>query len=336
MHNAWTSQRSRRGMTLLELLLVMGLMAMLLGVGVGMLTSLDLGQRAAVGSVQNAIRAARNSALARNAPARVKIDLANSLLESESLAVIGTWHFESERLEGAFGLDGVLRGGVIIDDGFVGKALSFAGRKAFAEVPVHQDPSFDLALGFAIDCAVRVDEDGGGRLLRIGHSVGVDVTGAREVKAWFVPEVRDSTGALTRGGKLTAESAPNALAKSRWARLHVDYDRRRLLVAIDGIEVARLEANANVWRVEDPLSLSDESSSFPGTLDNLVISAVAASDVLQLPETVRFAAGSATEISFDAGGNLDRERHTAPAKVELEYQDGVRAVVRVGIYGTVE
>lgn len=323
-------------MTLLELLLVMGLMAMLLGAGVGMLTQLDLGKRAAVGSVQNAIRAARNSALARNAPARVKIDVTNALLESESLAVIGTWHFESERLEGAFGLDGVLRGGAIVDDGFVGKALSFAGKNAFAEVPVHQDSSFDLSLGFAIDCAVRVDEDGGGRLLRIGHSVGIDVTGSREVKAWFVPEVRDTTGTLTRGGKLSAESAPDALVQSRWARIHVEYDRRRLLVAIDGVEVARLEATANVWRVEDPLSLSDESSSFPGTLDSLVISAVAASDVLQLPETVRFAAGTSTDISFDAGGNLDREHHTSPAKVVLEYDDGEQALVRVGVYGTVE
>jgi type II secretory pathway pseudopilin PulG len=324
-------------MTLLELLLVMGLMAILLGAGVGILSGLDLGRRAAVGSVQNAIRAARNSSLARNAPARVRIDVANATLVSESMAVIGTWHFENDRLEGAFGLDGVTQGAVIVDQGFVGKALSFAGGKsAWAEVPVQNDPSYDLSLGFALDCAVRVDEDGGGTLLRIGESVGIDLAGAHSLRAWFVPEIREATGGVTRGGKLSIESDAGALQKGRWTRVHVEYDRTRLMLALDDVEVARLEATAPVWRVEGPLSMSDREQTFPGLLDNLVISAVAASDELKLPDTVRFGAQSAAAIHFDAGGNLDRGRHTAPVQVVVEYDDNTSAIVRVGMYGTVE
>jgi hypothetical protein len=325
-------------MTLLELLLVMGLMAMLMGAGIGVLSSLDLGRRAAVGTVQNAIRAARNSALARNAPARVLIDVKNSTVTSDAFAVIGTWHFESERLEGAFGLDGVLRGATLIDDGFVGRALSFAGGKgAYAEVPVHQDASYDLSGGFAVECAVLITADGGGKLLRIGESAGIEVSGARSIKAWFAPEVLSTNGTLTRGGKLSVETASGAIPEHRWTRVRVEYDRRRLLLELDGIEVARLEATAPVWRVEEPLTLSDpQGVSFPGAIDNLVISAVAASDELRMPETVHFTPDSVAEIHFDAGGNLDRELHTQPVQVTLQYADGTTAVVRVGMYGTVE
>ena len=52
-------------MTMIELLLVMALLGLMLGAGVGMVSSLDLGRRASVGLVQNILRAARNSALTR-------------------------------------------------------------------------------------------------------------------------------------------------------------------------------------------------------------------------------------------------------------------------------
>jgi hypothetical protein len=144
----------------MELLLVMGLLALLMGAGVGMLSSINLGRRAAVGLVQSVVRAAHNSAVARNAPARVRIDVPTGTMRAEAMAVIGTWHFESERLEGAFEINGVLESGSIVDDGYIGRALTFsptAGRTPAAEFPVHQDASYDLSLGFAIECVVRVD-----------------------------------------------------------------------------------------------------------------------------------------------------------------------------------
>ena len=53
--------RAVRGMTLLELLMVMVLIGLLMGIGVGAFSSLDFGRRAALSQVQNVVRSARNS-----------------------------------------------------------------------------------------------------------------------------------------------------------------------------------------------------------------------------------------------------------------------------------
>jgi hypothetical protein len=354
----------------MELLLVMGLLALLMGAGVGMLSSINLGQRAAVGLVQSVVRAAHNSAVARNAPARVRIDVPTGTMRAEAMAVIGTWHFESERLEGAFEINGVLESGSIVDDGYIGRALTFsptAGRTPAAEFPVHQDASYDLSLGFAIECVVRVDGNGGGRLLRMGDTVGIDVTTGHGVKAWFVPEIVDTSGSTVRGGKVVYESVPGVLAVGRWTRVRVQYDRRRLVLEIDGVEAQHPDVRnvakpsdkeaaaqkknppanptvdedyardiAPVWRVEGPLVLGEASQSFACSLDNLVISSVSASQDIRLPETVRFAADTIPEIQFDAGGDLDRAVHDGPVSVWLEFEDGARVEIGVGMYGTVD
>ena len=52
MRRAGLTRARRRGLTLIELMLTMGLLALVIGVGIGSLSSLNPGQRAAVGIVQ--------------------------------------------------------------------------------------------------------------------------------------------------------------------------------------------------------------------------------------------------------------------------------------------
>jgi prepilin-type N-terminal cleavage/methylation domain-containing protein len=330
---------SRAGMTLLELLLVMGLLGVLLGAGVGVLASINLGERAAVGLVQNSVRAARNAALARGAGARVRIDAANGELVAEALEVVGTWHFESQpTLLGAFELDGGALDTVLVDDGFVGKALAFPrGVGATASVAVQDNPSYDLSAGFRIQCAVRVDENGGGRLLRLGETIGIDVGGKGVVRGWMTPEVVDSTGRPMKGGKIVVEAPPTRVPTNAWRRVVLDYDRQRLALEIEGVEVARADASSPVWRIDDALRLGDGRSGFVGAIDNLVISAVGASEVVRLPEGVRFAPESPAWIRFDAGGALDRRSHSEPLEIRLVFEsDASTRTIRIGMYGTVE
>ena len=61
--------RGRAGMTLIELLIVMGLVAMILGVGLGALAGIDTGSGPAVALVNSSLRSANNWAVARRAPA---------------------------------------------------------------------------------------------------------------------------------------------------------------------------------------------------------------------------------------------------------------------------
>ncbi len=326
----------QRGLTLLELLLVMGLIGLLLGIGAGAFATLDFGRRAAVGLVQNVVRSARNAAVARAAPARVRIDAARGAIRAEALEVVGTWRFESERLQGAFGLDGALHGAELTESGYIGQALSLAGsRAAYAEFPVHQDPSFDPRDGFALECALRPGASGGG-VLALGQAVGMSLSEGGSLRAWFTAEVESKTGERRAGGRVFVESPPDALARGRWSRVAVHYDRRLLRLWIAGVEVARAADVQPVWILGGPLRIGDPRGSFDGALDDLSIAVVAAGEEAVLPLSVRFGSGTPAEILFDARGHLDRELHRERVAFELLFEDGSTATVKVGLYGTVE
>jgi prepilin-type N-terminal cleavage/methylation domain-containing protein len=112
MHSAAHRGAHRRAaFTLVELLIVMSLIALLLGLGLGVFSNLDMGDRVAVSSVHNVIRSAHNTSVAMLAPTRVRIDAKARTLRAEGLQIVGTWHLEGEPLVGAFGLDRTTRRG---------------------------------------------------------------------------------------------------------------------------------------------------------------------------------------------------------------------------------
>ncbi len=330
--------RGRVGLTLLELLLVLTLLSLLLGAGVGVLSQLDVGRRAAAGAVQNLIRVAQNSSVSRRAPARVRLDRAAGLVEAEALVVVGTWHFEGGGTDGAFGLDGTSVGGELVDDGWIGQALGFAraSRGSYAQFPVHLDPAFDLSAGFTLDCAVRIEAERGGRLLKLGEILWVEITSSGGVRVALQPEVEGPGGVPSRGGRIALESPPGLLSVDRWARLQVSYDRSRLSIAVDGVEQAAIEEEARVWRLEGPLVLSDPGRPFPGSIDSLSVSAVLAGEAFELPEGTTLGADAPPFVRFLAGGYLDRRMHPQAILFHVDYEDGKSDAIRVGLYGTVE
>ncbi|MCP4069059.1 MAG: hypothetical protein GY741_12330, partial [Phycisphaeraceae bacterium] len=154
---------------------MLAILAIMLGGGLGVFAALDVGKRQAVGLVKSVVRSAQNEAIATQSPARVRIDPDAGTLYAETLRVVGTWHFEERQLDGAFGLDGGVRDCSFITDGYLGDALCFGGTGSFAEVQVKHDPAWDFRYGFAIDLVLRWDGGGGGRLLRIGNSIGIEI-----------------------------------------------------------------------------------------------------------------------------------------------------------------
>jgi len=251
--------------------------------------------------------------------------------------VVGTWRFESEDLRGAFGLDGRLSDADVIDDGYIGRALSVAAsRGSYAEFAVQLDPSFDLREGFAIQCVLRPDGPGTGGVLSVGGAAGLSVSAGGVLRAWFTPEVAGSTGEPRGGGRIHVESPPGTLQQGRWLRVSFEYDRRVSRLLVEGLEVARTEEVQPVWRVEGPLFVGHPRGSFEGSLDDLSIAAVAAGESARLPDTVHFGSGTPGEILFDARGHLEREVHRTPLEFELVFDDGQVVPIRVGLYGTVE
>ncbi len=329
---------TRGAFTLIELIIVMGIIALLLGAGVGMIARLHVTDRAAVGIVQNTLRSARNWSVAREAPARVRIDTEARTIQAFGMSVIGTWHFEDMPVRGAFGTEGVSTGGRIVPDGFTGSALSFAGEppRSHVVVPVQLDPAYDLSRGFSIACAVRLARESGADLLEIGDSAGISVTDDGAVRGWFAPVIVQEDGETRRGTPVALVTESGFLRANRWSEIEFQYDRENLRVLVDGAVVATLAESSEVWAVEGPLSLSPSQTAFPGAIDALVISAVAGEERRDLPKGVEFVEGSPTEIVFGAGGGLDRVVHREPVQLSLRFNDGREEKIFVNLHGTVE
>jgi type II secretory pathway pseudopilin PulG len=322
-------------MTLLELLLTMVLLGLLMGLGVGVFSSLDFSRRSALAQVQNVVRSARNSAVARAAPSRVRIDVASGTLAAAALDVAGTWRFEGETLAGAFDIDGRLAGAELGAEGYLGTALRLATSGSYAELDVQDDPGFDLREGFALDCALRLDSLQSGGVVDVGGAAGIAVAGSGALRAWLAPEVSATGGTARSGGRILVESLPGALAADRWQRVRFEYDRRIARLIVDGVEVARTEETAPVWRIEGPLRLGDPRGSMLGRIDDLVVAVVAESEAAVLPPSVHLGPDAPLEVRFDARGHLDREVHAAPLAFQLAFDDGASQMVRIGMYGTV-
>jgi prepilin-type N-terminal cleavage/methylation domain-containing protein len=326
------------GFTLIELLIVMGIIALILGFGLGVFANLDVGGRVAVGSVQNVLRSAHNWAVARIAPARVVIDPVAGTLRAEGHQVVGTWHFEDESMRGAFGIDGVRFGGEIVPDGYQGHALSFVGQPARSHVdfPVQNDPAFDLTNGFSLRFALRPTSAQGGELLDAGHVIGIETSADGAIKAHFVAQRTETDATGGRGGRVTIATEPFALVADRWAIVELTYDRVHFSLRVDGQVRAYVDENAPVAHPEGPLVLSPSPVAFPGTIDALVVSAVVVDAATELPKGVSLAKNTPHEIVFQAGGGLDREIHRDPVRLGLEFDDGRKETVQVSLYGTVE
>jgi hypothetical protein len=346
------------GLTLIELMAVVTLLSFIIGIGLGMFAGLDPGRQVAASLVQNTLRSAHNSAIARSSSARVRIDAAAGTLSAEQISVIGTWHFEAEPVVGAFQLDGAAHGmdrGYISDDGYQGRALAMHGQPegARVEIPVHTDPAYDFGAGFALNFALRLEGDRAAKLLDVGRVLLVGVRRQGVLEVAFMHEVEDDPmargesigegigesigeGVGRSGGKIVLRTPPGTLRPGRWARIRVAYDRARFTVAVDGVEVASMDESAPVWRVEHALVIGGGQTAFPGSLDSLVVSAVKVGDAVVLPEGVRLASGTPSEVLFASGGALDPRRHAAPVDVVLEFADGQRQTIKVNLYGTVE
>jgi hypothetical protein len=326
-------------MTLIELVLVMGLIALLLGFGVGAIAGLDVGTLGAGSMVRSTLRSANNWAVARQAPSRVRIDPETGRITAEGLAVVGTWHFEESPTRGAFGLDGELIGASLTPDGFIGRALRFdaAASGASMRVPVHLDPAFALNTGFQLQFAVRPEGERRGRLLTLGDSITVEVTAKYGLRITVATQRKDEhTGQLIDSGKAVLGTPDSVLEPDRWRRVLISFDRSRFCVLVEGVEVSWIAEQGFVSPVTSAMILGGGQRPWAGSIDNLVISAVGSEEEVYLPFGTRFPEKTLREIVFAAGGGLDRTVHTTPLEIAVDYDDGRREWIRVNLYGTVE
>ena len=339
LRTASGDRSTRCGMTLLELLLVMGLVAVVMGIGAGMLASVDTSDRVATSSIRNALRAARNSSVTHTGTARVRIDPKAGTLVAEGLEVVGTWRFEDVLWRGAFGLDGVpVNGDPACVPGFLGNCVSFVGQQRGTHLAfdVSGEPRFHLEQGFAFEVMVHLASNTTSSIVNIGKVAGLDLESDGGLVAWFRRGSADEFTRVDRGIRVRLESGGGMVRAGTWTRIRVEYDQRLLTIAVDGVEVARQAAEGPVVDLDGPVTVGGGSTVLDGRVDDLVVWAVTEAMTVQLPENATFGKDVPEVVRFAAGGALDPTVHREPLSVLLEFDDLTTQSVHVGLFGTVE
>jgi prepilin-type N-terminal cleavage/methylation domain-containing protein len=334
-------RKGRGGFTLLELLLVMGLLGIILGIGLGTFASFDPGRRAARGLVANALRQARNEAIAHRSPARVMFDPETRTVTTEGTAVAGTWRFETSDLKGARDLDGLAQsfpGAFLTEDGFVGRALDMdlGERGAKVVFDLTEEPLFQLRRGFRLSCALRPKSLGASQILDLGGVLLMNSFGDGSIGFSVLTRRVDELGRSTPGERVTVRTAPGAIEAGRWSQVEVRYDGRWLSALSDGVPVAMRSETRELWDVEKPLVIGGTRDRYRGQIDDLVVLVVREGERLVLPSSVEFDAKEPFEVRFDEGGGLDPVAHARPVEIGFKFSDGTRDALVVRIYGTVE
>lgn len=334
------SARNRKGMTLLELMIVMGLLAVILGAGVGAFAGLDPGRRTAVSTVTSTMRLARNEAVARRAGARVRIDVSKGSLRASGFRVVGTWRFEDFGMVEGFGPLAEIVGGELpfTRNGYIGRALDFSkgSPSARLEIAVHEDPGCDWSEGFDLSFALHPVAMTSSRLIEMGGSAGMQMRSDGGLNGWFIHQSNSQEGRQIKGARVRLESGPQVLAAGRWSRVRMSHDGRFFRLFVDEVEVARSLQEGGLWRGPSPLLVGGGPGGLPAMIDDLILSVTGTGYEARLPGGVSFHKDTPTEILFNPQGGLDPIAHPAPLLIELEFDDGTAEQIHIGLFGTVE
>ena len=329
------------GFTLLELLLVMGLLGIILGIGLGTFASFDPGRRAARGLVANALRQARNEAIANRAPSRVMFHPETRTVTSEGTVVAGTWRFETPKLEGARGINGLAQGfpgTMLTEDGFVGQALDLdlGERGCRVIIDLSSEPLFQLRRGFRLSCALRPKVLEASTVIDLGGVLLLETVADGSIRFSVVTRRVDELGRSFPGEKVVVKTAAGAVEAGRWSQVEVRYDGSWLSALSDGVQVAIRQETRELWDIEKPLVIGGARSGYNGQIDDLVVVVSKEGEDFVLPSSVEFERKDPFDVSFDEGGGLDATAHARPVEVAMRFEDGTRESLTVQMYGTVE
>lgn len=330
-----------RGLTLLELMLVIVIMGIVSGVAIGAFASFDPGGSAARGLVANALRQARNDAIAHGATARVLIDPGMRTVRTEGYAVCGTWRFETQALAGPNGANGLangFEGSFLTDDGYIGRALDLGrgGPGANAKFDVGSDPVFDVRGGFRLSFAVMPRELRDSDLIDHGGVVTAKARRDGSVEFGLTTRREDRMGRASAGETVKLRTTPAVLVPDRWTMIELRYDRRRVVATANGVPVAARGENRELWDIARTLTVGGGRGRWNGCVDDVVLATTRTSETLELPGSVEFTADAPFEVRFDEGGRLDPIEHAGPVEIELLVDGERMQTLLVQRVGTVE
>ncbi len=312
----------RRGVTLIELMVVLSIIGIIFGIGLAFLTSAsrDLQFRSTVGQVRTLLRYARSEAIAQHSAAYVEVDPVARVMRAVTKRPIGLWHFEDDACTGAFGLNGKLSGGERVR-GKLGSALALGNKDS---VDCGELPLFRPDQGILIEAWLLLSSTEAQSLFTC--------EGMYELRV-----AKDGGLAAEAGGKeVDADGAQ--VPVGRWFEVKLVYDGNVVVLKQDGQVVGVSEDDGK------PGELADRGSHFligggdlgmDGLVDEVRVSAILATETRTLPEGVSLAGDAPVQVWFDDRGRLDRDHHSGPVTLVLHWEKESETFT-VGWLGTVQ
>ena len=348
---------AERGVTLVELLVVLALIAVLMGIGVSMFT--NLGKQgvftSTVARVLSTLNRVHNSSMSHPSALQVtsgdvETPGANSV---QGIEFVPMWQSQCEPppaggdpsvLTGALDRNGILPAGAVFKDGVIGRALFLEGGGA---VDCGNLSVFDATEGVSLDLRVLPVNVGGGTLVRRGDALSLALTRQSEGLG-----VRLDLGFASLSGapgeqpvsgireSRTFEARDLVLPVGRWSRIVATYDRNHVVILVDTgrglVEKFRKEEKAPLSPPADAHLYigggGGAGMTFKGGIDDIRLEGVLGSEYLPFSTGVSVD-GPTRRIRF-VNGKLDPAYHSLSETIILRYGKRERPIV-IGLEGNV-
>ena len=294
-----TVRPRQRGFTLLELLVVIGVISVLFGLAIGFLGRTDP-HMVADSMIGGEIRAAQMTARAEGLPTEVwirpGIDGAAATVQARLLQPVLTFHLEPGEDVLAESLRPTLHGEDVVQGRFGHGRRSKEGER----LPLLSWPAvpevLDLRDGFVIRLDLWLDHRVGGTVLRLQPAVEVQLDDAGKPRARFRFRGvgNESTGSA-------AVASPLSLPLHQWCTLDIGCDGRWAWMTVDGRELGRSVAEGTMQQDEKSVfEVSPGEAPLRGIVDEIRLFVYAFSPPQYLPAELH--PDGAFRFAFDARG----------------------------------
>lgn len=278
-------KQSKRGFTIIELLVVLSIMALITGVGLAVLShsGRQFGFQAVRGELVSLIRYTRSNAKTEKGVSTVVIDPVKKEIYSCARRTVGLWHFEDANgniSSGAFGNNATLQGDAAVSPyGRFGNGLMIVsgGYADCGAVPI-----LSRDAGVSIECWISPTV-----ISPLSQRTMVDLT-----EGSIMLDADDSVKASY--GSLAFNTASSIIPYERWSYLMMvyepDYTRYdgsgTLSLYINNILVGQASGNPGISIGKKNLYVSNSGTSFKGMIDEVKVALLIETDKLKLESDI--------------------------------------------------
>ncbi|MCC6737801.1 MAG: prepilin-type N-terminal cleavage/methylation domain-containing protein [Planctomycetia bacterium] len=315
------ARRPTRGVTLIELMVVMSIIAILLGVGLAMMSesNKDMGLRAARSGVLGACRFARTAARNLRAPVSLRIDPEGKYLSTVVRRPMAAWHFEDESLQGALGHVAKVSNGKVSDGGRVGRCISFSD--AGGSIDCGNVAMYSKDQGLLVEIWYLPKLHKRDRvLIQKGGEFGIGVTKAGHIEAFVGVEA----------GRVGIAMGDAAIPEGRWSKIGLLWDGAALTILVNDHPLARKAGKATFAMGDSPLEIGTKDRPLDGFVDEARVDALIEDSRMVMRDNLTVSGPA--EVRWDETGALDTSVN--PAAVTITVTSPVdTATVTVNLLG---